>query len=332
MEQQEKQFTYEDFCIHFNLANNKHEIPVSQSIATEQSLNIIIQELNKHLFNNQMEIHLVVLPAEDGSLIKRFWIVLYTAGVFVVGSMFPDITNWVLKWLTWKEVKDFAEDWTIQMKNVIQGFIEKDNRDLVDIWVKPQQFYKAYEAKNKFYQSALSNDDVLWVGFDNTERFPIKTWDFYHRIYDLKEVNTWLEPIDKYHKLTVVSAINTKEDKDLAWQVKDPKIKKRFSVYMKDEDFYEFFLENPMYISSMLVKVRYHLTRDNNDQITIERKEITRVYQYNSKVFFSLPEDAKIEPAPMLAYDIDWTQVRTKDISDDSVIEGQLSINDISIE
>lgn len=74
---------------------------------------------------------------------------------------------------------------------------------------------------------------------------------------------------------------------------------------MKDEDFYEFFLENPMYISSMLVKVRYHLTRDNNDQITIERKEITRVYQYNSKVFFSLPEDAKIEPAPMLAYDID---------------------------
>lgn len=72
MNQQEKQFTYEDFFIHFNLANNKHEIPVSQSISTEQSLNTIIQELNRQLFNNQIEIHLVVLPAEDGSLIKRF--------------------------------------------------------------------------------------------------------------------------------------------------------------------------------------------------------------------------------------------------------------------
>lgn len=130
----------------------------------------------------------------------------------------------------------------------------------------------------------------------------------------------------------MVSAINTKEDKDLAWQVKDPKIKKRFSVYMKDADFYEFFLENPMYISSMLVKVRYHLMRDNNDQITIERKEVIRVYQYNSKVFFPIPEDAKIEAAPMSVYEINGTQIRTKDISDESMIEEQLSLDDVVIE
>lgn len=327
MEQQEKQFTYEDFCIHFHLANNKHEIPVSQSIATEQSLNTIIQELNKHLFNNQIEIHLVVLPAEEWSHRKKFGVWIYIATGFVLSQMFPYTLNGVIKGITWKEWWDYVEAWTIQIKDFVLWFIEKDNRDLVDIWVKPQQFYKAYEAKNKFYQSALSNDDVLWVGFNNSEHFPVKTWDFYYRIYDLKEINTWLEPIDKYHKLIVVSAINTKEDKDLAWQVKDPKIKKRFSVYMKDDDFYEFFLDNPMYISSMLVKVRYHLTRDNNEHITIERKEVIRVYHYNSKIFFPIPKDAKVVPAPIMTYDSNWVQVRTTDVVDEGVIEEQLSFD-----
>jgi hypothetical protein len=49
-------------------------------------------------------------------------------------------------------------------------------------------------------------------------------------------------PVDKYHKLIVVSSINTEEEKDLAWQFKDEKLKRRFQAYMKDEAFYEFFL------------------------------------------------------------------------------------------
>jgi hypothetical protein len=39
-----------------------------------------------------------------------------------------------------------------------------------------------------------------------------------------------------------VSSINTEEEKDLAWQFKDIKLKKRFQAYMKDEAFYDFFL------------------------------------------------------------------------------------------
>jgi hypothetical protein len=64
--------------------------------------------------------------------------------------------------------------------------------------------------------------------------------------------------------LIVISSINTREDSKLARQVKDEKIKKRFDIYMTDSDFYESFLANPIYLSSLLVKVRYYLNRDED--------------------------------------------------------------------
>jgi hypothetical protein len=46
------QDTFEPFFIHFDLEGDKHEIPIQQSIITEQSIYTIVQEFNKHLFNN----------------------------------------------------------------------------------------------------------------------------------------------------------------------------------------------------------------------------------------------------------------------------------------
>jgi hypothetical protein len=40
----------ESFFVHFDLEDNKYNIPISQSIITEQSMQTIIQEINKQIF------------------------------------------------------------------------------------------------------------------------------------------------------------------------------------------------------------------------------------------------------------------------------------------
>jgi len=81
----------------------------------------------------------------------------------------------------------------------------------------------------------------------------------------LKHKTSLIDPIEKFHKLKVVSPINTKEDKELCRQVKDVQKKsQRFNIYMEDQNFYDFFLNNPFFINTFIVKVSYHIERDDN--------------------------------------------------------------------
>ena len=231
--------------------------------------------------------------------------------------MFSDVANGIIMWLGdgKKELKDYVKDGTIEIVSLVKWFLEKDNYDLIDSWVQPEKFYRAYKAKNQFYQAALSNKSNKWIGFDSTENFPVQRNQFVRKISDLPEDLLGIEPIDKYHRLIVVSSINTEEEKDLAWQFKDEKLKRRFQAYMKDEAFYEFFLSESIYLKNLLVKVRYFFKKDENGVVGMWRKEILNVYLYNDIEFTKFPDDAKIEPAPLWIEIVDDSKDEREDES-----------------
>lgn len=290
----DKIFT-EEFFVHFDLEWWKHQIPISQSIATEQSIQTIIQEINKHIFDNKLEIQIFIDPAEPWSHLKKtiiwIWIVIWSI-------IWPDIVNWAVMALwDWRDIKELTRDWTIQIKWLIKWFFEKSNQELIDWWINPDIFYKAYKAKNNFYKANIENREVKWIGFDQSENFPINRTQFWLRVL-LDEKLSKIDPIDKFHELIVVSSIITEEDRKLSWQVKDKKIKKRFDIYMSDKSFYDWFLKKPFMIKKMIVKVRYTLKRNEEWIIEIEKKEIIKVYEYNDTKIKELPKWATIEPAP----------------------------------
>ena len=293
-----------ELIIHFDLADNKHEIPVDQSIITEQSIKSIAEELNKIIFKNQFSIEVVVYADDDWWLIKKFWIRVIVWASFIAWAMFPDTANWVIKWLTWKDWSDHVENRTVIVKEMVQWFIEKKNSDLVNHNIWYEEFYSVYDAKNKFYECSLTNPDVQWIWFDCSHNFPIHRDSFWYRIVELEEKLSDLEPIDKFHHLTIVSQINTKDEKNLAWRVKDIKNYDRFYAYMKDKWFSKYILENHIYLESIKVKMRYHLKRDDNGKIKIDKKEITKVYEYNWKVKYPLPMNIEIDVAPWEVNDI----------------------------
>ena len=301
----------DDLYIHFDIKEWRHEVPITQSIITEQSVNIVIQELNKHIFNNKLDLEVIVYSNEDWWLVKRFWVKIYLVWWFLIWALAPDILNWIVMWLwDWeKEVKSYVKDWTILVKEVLtdsfEWFMSIDNKSLQKNWVSIDKFHKWYYAKNNFYQEAIKNKSVSWIWFDKTHDFPVSRQEFYHRISDLQWDNTNIKPIDKYHNLLVVSPINTKEDKKLAWQVKDKVLKERFSVYMKDNDFYNTFLEKPFYLKELLVKVRYFIKINDIWDKYIDRKDIMKVYKYDDVNICSLPDDVKIEIAPFDILDND---------------------------
>ena len=290
------QSTSDSFVIHFDLDWNKHELPIQQSIISEQSIYAIIQELNKQLFNNELDIRVLVYPTEEGGYVKTFWLIILS----LVG---PSILNGFVMWL-WdgRSIEEYTKDWIVWVrsycKTALHNFLEKRNQDLTDKGISYDTFYKAYDAKNKFYHAALDNPDVKNIWFSRSNVFPIPRNEFAYRTVDLKEKVSDIWPVDKFHKLIVISSINTKEDSKLTWHVKDETIKKKFEAYMKDITFYESFLLTPIYLKTLLVKMRYYLNRDENWDIQIEKKEITKVYKYNDVEVCNLPQDAHIEIAP----------------------------------
>ena len=284
----------QDFFIHFNLEwENSHSILLDHSIITEETIKTVIFELNKIIFGWNLQIEIRVLSAEEGSLLKKFWIGIITLSPFVLWNFAPDIGNWIVMALwDWREVKEYVRDY-------LKAFLQEKNQTLVDEKFDYDTFYKAYSAKNKFYQETLKNPEIKWLWFSKEDIFPVSRNEFAYRIVDLKHKTSLIDPIEKFHKLKVVSPINTKEDKELCRQVKDVQKKsQRFNIYMEDQNFYDFFLNNPFFINTFIVKVSYHIERDDNWEIQIKKKSIVNVYQYNDTIFTPLPEECIIEKAP----------------------------------
>lgn len=297
----------QEFFVHFDLENNLHEIPIEQSIITEQALKTIINWLNEKLFDNKLELKILVFPQENWSLLKKFWIWVVTVWSFIAWSMFSDVANWIIMWLwDWRDLKEYVKDWTIDFKILVKWFLEKDSSILEASWMNHLEFYELYKAKNQFYSQALDNPNVKAIWFDNSQNFPIQKLDFFQKMVDLSLEKFSFDPIDKYHNVLVISWINTYEDKYLVWQLKDKKVKRKFSAYMKDDEFNDFFLSKKIYLDNLTVKLRYYPKLNELWEVKIEKREIIKIYKYNWENFSDFPSYAEITDAPLEVFEINW--------------------------
>jgi hypothetical protein len=210
-------YSTEPIFFHFDLEWGGHDIPISQSIATDQAILDVIQSLNSTLFDGKLEIRVFISPPEEWSHLKKMILSVGTIAGVVSLSMIPEVVNWVVAGLwDWRDVKDLFKDGAKWMKTVIQEFLKEEDGVLIEKGITVDKFRKSYDAKNRFYQAALANTSVNWIGFDSTEVFPIPKRDFITRIIEIKDNSSDSSSIDKYHNLVVVSSINTKEDSDLS--------------------------------------------------------------------------------------------------------------------
>ena len=292
----------EDFFIHYDLLKNKHHIPIQQSVVTDQSLVTIVDELNKHLFSWKLDLEIIVYSSEDGWLLKKYWFKAWVVVGVILTPITWNIMDGIVMWL-WdgRSITEYVRDGTVDIKELVEWFIRKDNTQLVESWVCIDIFHKAYHSKNILYTEAQKNTDVNWIWFTRSHDFPVQRSDFFDHIIDLQWEDN-IEPIIKHHELIVISPINTFEDKKLTWQFKDKQWSERFNAYMKDESFYEFYLAKPFYIHNLVIEMVYYIRINEAWEKYIDKKELTTVYKYNSVVLKDLPDGVILDKAP---YSID---------------------------
>lgn len=282
--------------IHFDLEWWKHIIPIHQSIITEQSIERIINNLSENIFEWKIKYEIFVEPDIEWWLVKN---IIISAFVWLASYTFTSASDWFLKWLTWKNIAEYSQNFWIAMKEATIWFLTKNSQDLIEEWFCVDKFYNSYDAKNFFYKTAIANDDVKWIWFCKEHDFPIEKGYFLYKTIELKKEKSWNKFIDKYHDLLVVSPINSELDKHLKWQVKDKVWDERFSVSLWDEDFYKIYFTNNLLIREFKVRVRYYISVDNFWEEKIESKEIIMVYEYNNTYkLMTLPSDFQIESAP----------------------------------
>ncbi len=312
----ESRLLREDLFIHFGVSG--HEIPIEQAIITDQSIKIIVEEFSKNLFEGKFNVRILVTPVKEGSQLKKYFI---SAVIFMGGLSAQPLVDASLR--IFVNGKNMEENFVIilsKLKTSVKDFLEKDTNYLEKSGITKDKFVKAYVAKNNFYKACLDNDEVTSLGFDDSVHFPIKRNDFVNRVTGLSKSD--LEPIEKFHKLKVVSSIQTKEDENRVWQVKDIKKGEIKGVYIKDENFYDFYWQNSLLIKNFVVKVRYLLEIDENGEIKFQDKgkEIIKVYEYNGKKFADIPANVKMDPFP-LEIDKDSGQLLVRKIEDNKGAE-----------
>lgn len=295
-----------NFFIHFDVAT--HKIPIEQSIVTEQAVKIITDELNKNIFEGKLKIQIYSFSAIEGSKLKKFGATILVGGGFILGQLSPDITNGIVMGLgDGREVKEYIRDWTAGSKNIASDFIlftknffEKDPHSLEGAGLYKEQFYKAYDARNSFYTSAIDNQELKGIGFDNSEKFPISKDQFPYKLTDLRGIKRTIKR-RKIHILKVVSSINAQENAEDAWRVKDIKKGSTEYVYMKDTSFYKLYWDNDLKVHTMIAQVKYLIEDDGfgNLKFRDKGKEIEKVFDYDGNSLIPFPSNYQLEPFPL---------------------------------
>lgn len=288
-----------DLYIHFDLEEGKHFIPIYQSIITEQSIERIIKNLSFNIFQWNVDVDIFVEADDEGWLVKKIMLVIWLWVAFAN----TDFGSWYIEELTWKSVESYWRDlWKVTkiiIKEATEWFFCKSSKDLIEGWLKVEDFYEAYDAKNSFYNAAIANKDVKWIGFECEHNFPIPRTDFLYKKVDLRKEKISDNHVDKFHDLLVVSSINIESKKNRMWDVMDKNTKEIFSVNMDDEDFYKMYFENKLLIQEFKVRIRYYISIDNYWKSSIEQKKIVMVYEYNGNVkLMTIPNNTIFEVAP----------------------------------
>ncbi|MCE9508314.1 MAG: hypothetical protein K8R48_08410 [Alphaproteobacteria bacterium] len=192
--------------LHFNIA--EHYLPLDEFIETAKNTRAIVENFNKEFCGGKLKYRIVVLPPEKGSFKSRLgvWIIAGASTLwlfaesdigkgYISGLTGQEPAYWAkqsgvatkkaIDEVTKKDTNESKQAASVVLKECAKGFLAKDTDELRKIGMDKRHFREAYEAKNEFYTTCSNNPEIKGIGFDDTEKFPIKRVDFPRFIVDL---------------------------------------------------------------------------------------------------------------------------------------------------
>lgn len=289
--------------LHFNIA--EHYLPLNEFIETAVGAKAIIENFNKEFCGGKLEYRIVVFPPEKGSFKSRLgvWVLAGATSLFAFAN--TDIGKGFIHGLTDHDPAYWSEQAGISIKNKVQkalkddsdlakkaaatvlkecakGFLQKDSDELRKIGISKRHFREAYEAKNDFYSICLDNQEIKGIGFDDTERFPIKRSDFPKHIVALPPENDdELDPdwIVETKEVKVTSPVWVRDGRQ--WQAKYDNNKDALFI-IEDEGFWKLVEANklkPKIPDLLLVQWAYVLDGKRRKNV-----KVLKVLEYNRAV------------------------------------------------
>lgn len=298
--------------IHFDVPG--HYLPLTTFIDTATQTRSIIDAFNREIFAGKLRYELFVLPPDEGSFLTKLGVVIIAGWTAIWTFIESDIGQAFIKGLTthdpahWAEAagaylreitepgsqatsSDAAEPvqpvLTRQFETIIvtestKSFMRTDQSDLERIGITTKKFGDAYAARNRFYGACAADPKVLALGFDETDKFPIKRRDF-ARLQVVLPLGDE-EPLSlpwqvEVTVLTVTSPNWDKDDRNRPWKGRDPKGRERY-FRVDDEQFWNLVRAqklNPHIIDKIRVQWAYLGNQRRNARVL-------RVLEYNDRV------------------------------------------------
>jgi hypothetical protein len=297
--------------IHFDVPG--HYLSLETFTSTTAQTKAIIDGLNKEFYSGKLEYQLYILPPEEGSFKSKIGIAI-TVGGIIWAFAATDPGKGFIRGLTRHEPEYWAEQAGVYVREKIENlrsgdtapvpplppdkmskvesrilvettksFLQKDQSELNRIGVTPQKFYDAYEARNEFYQACLGSPDVRAIGFDETDRFPIKRKDFARLLVALgaREDEHQIVPWNvEIATLRVTSPNWDENDTQRPWKARDIKNKDRY-FRIDDQQFWSFVHAkkiDPHIIDAIKVQWAFHRTGNQRRNF-----RVLRVLEYNDQ-------------------------------------------------
>lgn len=288
--------------MHFD-TGDIHYLPIDDFVSFSNDMRDIIYDFNKVIFNNSLDIKIIVLPPEDGTFLNRMGIIMVGGAIFVSQAASFTDTGYgkgLITGLTGNSPEYYGQKHGELLRDVSIGFVEKTTKELNLIIMKEggeNLLERAYSCKNNFFKKCSENIDINGVQFARKFSDAIITReDFLDRI-NTEEMKGWAE--HKLHELVIVAPVDVKNETQ-QWRMQDKQSGAAISFFMKDNQFLVDFLSGKFPLKkteeddTMIVMVKYIIQRERGIE-KIVRKEATKVYKINQKELSPLPNDTSIE-------------------------------------
>ncbi len=287
--------------MHFD-TGDIHYLPVDDFISFSNDMKNIVCDFNKIIFDNSLNIKVIILPPEDGTFLNKMGIIIVGGTIFVAQTASFTDTDYgkgLVMGLTGNNPVYYGEKHGELIKDVSIGFLEKTTEELKNIIKKDDEkkLSKSYFQKSNFYQKCIDNVDIKGVEFaDVFSDFKITRDGFLSRI-KTEDDDTWSEY--KLHELIVVAPVNIK-NKTQQWKMKDKENGEPINFFMEDRKFLLDYLTGDYPLKEtekddvMVVMVKYDKKMENGLEKVI-KKEAIKVYKINNEELSPVPKDTTIE-------------------------------------
>lgn len=275
--------------IHFD-TQEEHYISSEQFIETVKTLQDISKSLISTLTEEPFDYEIKVFPPKSGTFLTIFGITV-TVGT-VLKIIESDIGKAFIKGLTEHEPAYYAENTGKLLRDLLKGFYSKTKEEINQMFSEYKKLDNAIKSKSDFYKMCLSSNNIKGLGFDDTDNFPIKKYNFIYYLSDdliRDEGETY-----KYRELIIKKPVTIEQD--LKWSFIDKNTKENVNAKIEDLSFKQAFLNGYTPIKEshnpdiILGKIRTSKIVINGYK-EVNEHFVESVYKFNDRILKTIPDD-----------------------------------------